>query len=247
MIIFPAIDIRGGKCVRLTKGRFDQETVFAENPVEVAVRWQAEGGEFLHIVDLDGALAGSPVNLSTIRSIVDAVDMPVQVGGGIRSLNTIEEFLQIGVRRVILGSVAVKQPKLVAEACRLFGEQIVVGIDAHDGMAAVEGWGKSGDIAALDLALAMADVGVVRIIFTDISRDGMLSGVNLSATAELARHAKINVIASGGVKDMEDIFALRQVPEGIEGVIVGKALYTGALSLRSAIKALRGESDGESC
>lgn len=247
MIIFPAIDIRNGKCVRLTEGRFDQETVFAENPVEVALRWQAEGGQFLHVVDLDGALAGSPVNLSTVRLIVEAVDMPVQVGGGIRSLTTIEELLQIGVRRVILGSIAVKQPTLVAEACRRFGEQIVVGIDARDGIAAVDGWGKSGGVPAVELASSMAGIGVERIIFTDISRDGKLSGVNISATAALAKQAKINVIASGGVKDMSDIRALRQAPEGIEGVIIGKALYTGALSLRAAIELLAGESGGESC
>lgn len=238
MILFPAIDIRGGKCVRLTEGRFDQETVFAENPVEMALRWQSEGSEFLHVVDLDGALAGKPMNLDTIKAIVQAVTVPVQVGGGIRSMQTIEQLLSIGVSRVILGSIAVKQPELVAEACQRFGEQIVVGIDARDGIVAVEGWGKSGGVSAVKLASAMAKAGVARIIFTDISRDGTLSGVNLAATANLAEQANIQVIASGGVKDIEDIRALQLAPSGIEGVIVGKALYMGTLSLPQALEML---------
>lgn len=241
MIIFPAIDIRGGKCVRLTEGRFDQETVFDDNPVKVALRWQAEGGRFLHVVDLDGAVTGKPENIATVKAIVGAVEMPVQVGGGIRSLDTIEELLNAGVNRVILGSVAVKQPELVAEACRRYGSQIIVGIDARDGVAAVEGWGISSGTSAVDLAAAMAGLGVERIIFTDISRDGKLSGVNLAATADLAERAKIKVIASGGVKDIDDIYLLRQASERVEGVIVGKALYTGALSLSAAINVLRGE------
>ena len=238
MILFPAIDIRGGKCVRLTEGRFDKETVFAENPVDMALRWQAEGGEFLHVVDLEGALTGKPMNLDTIKAIVQAVTVPVQVGGGIRSLETIDQLLNCGVRRVILGSIAVKQPELVAEACQRFGEQIVVGIDARDGIVAVEGWGKSGGVSAVELALMMAKLGVARIIFTDISRDGTLSGVNLAATADLAEKANIHVIASGGVKDMEDICALKFAPSGIEGVIVGKALYMGTLSLPEALRTL---------
>ncbi|KYZ75194.1 1-(5-phosphoribosyl)-5-((5-phosphoribosylamino)methylideneamino)imidazole-4-carboxamide isomerase [Anaerosporomusa subterranea] len=241
MILFPAIDIRGGKCVRLTEGRFDRETVFAENPVEMAVRWQSEGGEFLHIVDLDGALAGKPVNFAIIKAIVSAVKVPVQVGGGIRNLNTIESLLSAGVNRVILGSVAVKQPDLVTEACRRYREKIVVGIDARNGMVAVEGWGKSGGITAVELASTMAKTGVERIIFTDISRDGTLSGVNIAASVDLARQANIKVIASGGVKDMTDICALQSAPSGIEGVIVGKALYAGTLSLPEALKTIRGE------
>lgn len=241
MIIFPAIDIRGGKCVRLTEGRFDQETVFADNPVEMAERWQAEGGEFLHIVDLDGALSGKPVNFPVIKEIIQTVSIPVQVGGGIRRLETIDEMLAAGVHRVILGSVAVKQPDLISEACRRYPGRIVAGIDAREGMAAVEGWGKSGGIQAVELAAAMAERGVERIIYTDISRDGTLSGVNISATADLARRANVKVIASGGVKDLSDISALQAVPDGIEGVIVGKALYTGSLLLPQAIKLLRGE------
>jgi len=241
MIIFPAIDIRGGKCVRLTEGRFDQETVFADNPVDMAVRWQAEGGEFLHVVDLDGALAGKPVNLGVISEIVKTVTMPVQLGGGIRTLATIDEILAAGVSRVILGSVAVKAPALVKEACRIYGDKIVVGIDARDGQAAVEGWGITGGISAEELAKRMAAAGVQRIIYTDISRDGTLSGVNASATAALAKAAQIPVIASGGVGGIQDIEELMKAGPDIEGVIVGKALYTGALTLAQALSSARGE------
>lgn len=241
MIIFPAIDIRGGKCVRLTEGRFDRETVFADNPVDMAMRWQEEGGEFLHVVDLDGALAGKPVNLRVITQIVQAVSIPVQLGGGIRTLAVIEEILTTGVSRVILGSVAVKNPELVTEACRLYGERIVVGIDARDGQAAVEGWGVTGGIGAEELAKRMAAAGVQRIIYTDISRDGTLSGVNAAATAALSKAARIPVIASGGVGSIKDIEDVRKAGPAIEGVIVGKALYTGAVTLAQALSAARGE------
>jgi phosphoribosylformimino-5-aminoimidazole carboxamide ribotide isomerase len=242
MIIFPAIDIRGGKCVRLTEGRFDAETVFADNPVDMALRWAAEGGEYLHVVDLDGALAGKPVNLDIIKAIVTAVAVPVQVGGGIRTLENAAELLDAGVARVILGSVAVKQPELVKRACQQYGDKIVVGIDAKDGQAAVEGWGVSGGVDAEELAARMADAGVARIIYTDISRDGMLSGVNVAATRSLAKAAGIPVIASGGVSSLADIIAVRDAQQdGVEGVIVGKAIYTGALALPEAVKAARGE------
>lgn len=241
MIIFPAIDIRNGKCVRLTEGRFDQETVFADNPVDMALRWQNEGGQFLHVVDLDGALAGKPVNLGLVARIVDAVRIPVQLGGGIRNLETIEEILAAGVNRVILGSIAVRNPELVEQACCRFGDRIVVGIDARDGQVAVEGWGISGGVGAEELAKRMAAVGVARIIYTDISRDGTLSGVNGAATAALAQAAGIPVIASGGVGSVADIYALQTAGKGIEGVIVGKALYTGALTLTEALAAAREE------
>ena len=241
MIVFPAIDIRGGNCVRLTEGRFDQETVFAHNPAEMALRWQGEGGRFLHVVDLDGAVAGKPVNLHLVEQIVRAVSIPVQLGGGIRTLQTIDEILAVGVNRVILGSVAVKQPELVKEACRLYGDKVVVGIDAKDGLAAVEGWGVSGGVEAEELAKRMVAAGVQRIIYTDISRDGTLSGVNASATASLAKAAGIPVIASGGVGSLEDIAALQKAGNGIEGVIVGKALYTGDVKLADALKIAKGE------
>ncbi len=241
MIIFPAIDIRNGKCVRLTEGRFDQETIYSDHPVNMALRWQAEGGQFLHVVDLDGALAGKPVNLALVAQIAQAVTIPVQLGGGIRTLETIEEILSAGINRVILGSIAVKNSELVKEACRRYGEKIVVGIDAKDGLAAVEGWGVSGGIGAEELACRMADAGVARIIYTDISRDGTLSGVNGEATARLAKVAGIPVIASGGVGGVKDIQDLRQAATAIEGVIVGKALYTGALTLAQALAAAKGE------
>jgi len=237
MIIFPAIDLRGGKCVRLTEGRFDQETVFSEYPADMARRWQSEGAEYLHVVDLDGALAGGSRNLNVVRDIVEAVTIPVQLGGGIRTLDNIEQVLSVGVRRVILGSVAVRDPQLVADACRLYGDRIVVGIDARDGQVAVDGWGISGGVAAGELAVRMAAAGVQRIIYTDISRDGTLSGVNIAATVELAEKAGIPVIASGGVSSIKDIIDLVAVSsKGIEGVIVGKAIYTGALSLAEAIR-----------
>jgi phosphoribosylformimino-5-aminoimidazole carboxamide ribotide isomerase len=241
MIIFPAIDIRGGKCVRLTEGRFDQETVFADHPAEMAKRWANEGAEFLHVVDLDGALAGRPVNLEVIKEIVKMVAIPVQLGGGIRTMDCIAELLNAGVNRVILGSIAVRQPELVKAACQEFKERIVVGIDARDGQVAVEGWGISGGIGADELAKHMAEAGVARIIYTDISRDGTLTGVNVTATAALARVAGIPVIASGGVSDIADIHAVKAAQQdGVEGVIVGKAIYTGSLSLKAAIQVAQG-------
>lgn len=242
MIIFPAIDIRGGKCVRLTEGRFDRETVFADKPADMAKRWQSEGAQFLHLVDLDGALAGKPVNLAAIKEILCQVDIPVQLGGGIRSLEVIEEMLAIGISRVILGSIAVRRPDLVKAACERFAEKIVVGIDARDGVVAVDGWGVSGNVLAEELALQMSAAGVRRIVYTDISRDGTLSGVNVAATASLAAKAGIPVIASGGVSGLSDIRALKKATgAGIEGVIVGKAIYTGALSLTEALEAARSE------
>ncbi len=242
MIIFPAVDIRGGKCVRLTEGRFDAETVFADDPAAMARRWADEGAEYLHVVDLDGALAGRPVNLAIVERIVNTVAIPVQLGGGIRTLDSIAAIFAAGVARVIIGSAAVRQPALVKEACALYGDRIVVGIDAKDGIAAVEGWGISGGVGAEELAARMAATGVARIIYTDISRDGTLGGVNVAATRALARAAGVPVIASGGVSSLADIAAVRAVAgDGVEGVIVGKALYTGAVSLPDALKAARGE------
>lgn len=242
MIVFPAIDIRNGKCVRLTEGRFDKETIFADNPLDMAVQWVNQGAEYLHLVDLDGALAGRPVNLDVIANIIKNVRIPVQLGGGIRNLDTISQFLEVGVARVILGSVAVKQPDLVAAACEKYGDRIVVGIDARGGMVAVEGWGITGGIEAEQLARKMAQVGVARIIYTDISRDGTLSGVNIPGTAALAKSSGIPVIASGGVRDLSDIEEIKKAAsDGIEGVIVGKAIYTGSLKLADALRLLRGE------
>lgn len=236
MTIFPAIDLRGGKCVRLFQGDFGQETVFSSRPADVARKWQEQGAEFLHLVDLDGARSGHSENLATVQDILAAVTIPVELGGGIRTMENIDAVLALGVRRVILGSVAVRDPKLVADACAKYGDRIVVGIDAKDGIVAVDGWGISGDIEVITLAKRMKEAGVRTIIYTDISRDGTLSGVNVKATAELARESGVRIVASGGVRDARDIKALKPYErDGIEGVIVGKSIYTGSLSLPEAL------------
>ncbi len=236
MTIFPAIDLRGGKCVRLFQGDFGQETVFSNRPADVARKWQEQGAEFLHLVDLDGARSGHSENLATVQDILAAVTIPVELGGGIRTMENIDAVLALGVRRVILGSVAVRDPKLVADACAKYGDRIVVGIDAKDGIVAVDGWGISGDIEVITLAKRMKEAGVRTIIYTDISRDGTLSGVNVKATAELAGESGVRIVASGGVRDARDIKALKPYErDGIEGVIVGKSIYTGSLSLPEAL------------
>ncbi|MDD7677637.1 MAG: 1-(5-phosphoribosyl)-5-[(5-phosphoribosylamino)methylideneamino]imidazole-4-carboxamide isomerase [Anaerovibrio sp.] len=246
MVIFPAIDIRGGKCVRLFKGDFAQETVFSDKPEEMAAKWEAQGGKFLHLVDLDGALAGRSVNLAVVKRIVDTVKIPVELGGGIRTMENIDEVLSLGVQRVILGSVAVKNPALVKEACQKYGDRVVVGIDAKDGIVAVDGWGVSGDVEVTVLAKEMAKAGVKTIIYTDISRDGTLSGVNVEATARLARESGVKIVASGGVKSLDDIEALLPYEkDGIEGVIVGKSIYTGSLDLQEAIALVESAETGE--
>lgn len=236
MIIFPAIDIRDGKCVRLLKGDFAQETVFSDQPADMAAKWEAQGAEYLHLVDLDGARAGKSMNLPVVKAILDRVHIPVELGGGIRTLENIKQVLDLGVRRVILGSVAVQNPALVKEACARYGDRIVVGIDAKDGIVAVEGWGVSGNIDAVALAKEMKKAGVRTIIYTDISRDGTLAGVNVEATAGLAKESGVKTIASGGVKSLEDIRAVKaREKDGIEGVIAGKSIYTGTLDLAAAI------------
>lgn len=242
MLIIPAIDIRDGKCVRLFKGDFAKETVFSDRPEEMARKWQNAGARFLHLVDLDGALAKKPMNLDTIERILHSVDLPVELGGGIRSLEHIETALSLGVHRVILGSVAVQEPELVQEACQRYKERIVVGIDAKDGIVAVDGWGVSGDVEAGELARRMVKAGVRTIIYTDISRDGTLAGVNAEATVALAKESGASVIASGGVSSLADIRRLKALEaEGVCGVIVGKSIYTGALDLAKAIEIAEGE------
>ena len=237
MLIFPAIDIRGGKCVRLLKGDFAQETVFSDDPAAMARKWQQQGAQFLHLVDLDGALAGKSQNLATVRAILAVVTIPVELGGGIRTMANIDEVLALGVRRIILGSVAVHDPDLVKAACAKYGNRVVVGIDAKDGIVAVDGWGVSGNVQVGTLAKAMAEAGVRTIIYTDIARDGTLEGVNVEATARLARESGIRIVASGGVKSVEDIRALKAYEKnGIEGVIVGKSIYMGTLDLQEAIE-----------
>ena len=236
MIIYPAIDIRGGRCVRLTEGRFDAETVFADDPAEMALKWAGLGAEFLHLVDLDGALAGEGKNVPVIERILKSVNIPVQLGGGIRNLETIEKLLELGVTRLILGSAAVKNPELVAEACKKYPGHIAVGIDAKNGEVAIEGWGQGSGVAATELAKKMASFGVETIIYTDISRDGMLSGVNVEATAALARACGAPIIASGGVASLDDIRRVKAVEiDGVQGCIIGKAIYTGAVDLKEAL------------
>ena len=234
MIIFPAIDLRGGKCVRLIQGDFDKETVYSDDPQATALKWQFLGAKFLHVVDLDGARAGSPQNLDAIKKILAAVKIPIEVGGGIRTLEDTEKLLSLGVRRVILGSVAVENISLVEAAVKKFGDKIVVGIDARGGFVAVHGWEKSSAVKADELAKKIVAAGVKTIIYTDISKDGMLSGVNTKTFTELAKYSGAEIIASGGVKSIEDIRALKAA--GIAGVIVGKAIYTGALDLKTAIE-----------
>lgn len=236
MIIFPAIDLRGGKCVRLIQGDFDRETVYSDDVRATALKWQAAGAKFLHVVDLDGAKTGSPQNLDAIKKILDAVKIPIEVGGGIRTLDDMERLLNLGVRRVILGSIAVENPTLVAEAVKRFGNRIVVGIDARDGFVAVHGWGTSSTVTVNELAQKIVAAGIKTIIYTDISKDGMLSGVNAKIFAALAKSSGAQIVASGGVRSIDDIRALKSVESaGVCGVIVGKAIYTGALDLRAAI------------
>jgi phosphoribosylformimino-5-aminoimidazole carboxamide ribotide isomerase len=236
MEIIPAIDLKGGKCVRLLQGDMRKATIFSEDPVATAKRWESEGGERLHIVDLDGAFRGEPKNLKVIEAIIDALHIPVQVGGGIREIKTIDTYVEMGVDRVILGTIAHKNPELVIKACDIYHERIVVGIDAREGKVAVEGWAEMTSKSAMDLAAEYEDYGVAAIIYTDISRDGMMQGPNIEATKELALSVDIPVIASGGVSSIDDIRALLQLEkDGVEGIITGKAIYSGALELKEAV------------
>lgn len=237
MKIYPAIDLRGGRCVRLLKGDFAKETVYSDNPGAMAAKWAACGADAIHVVDLDGALAGESKNLPAIKAILQESGIPVELGGGIRTMEQIDALLQLGLSQVILGSVAVKNPALVKEAAAKYPGQIVAGIDAKNGIVAVEGWEESGHMQAADLAKAMAKAGVARIIYTDIARDGTLTGVNLTETIAVAKAAGIPVTASGGVAGLDDLKAIKKAEkDGVEGVIIGKALYTGAISLKDAVQ-----------
>ena len=237
MLVIPAIDLKGGECVRLLQGRMEDATVYSSDPAGTARGFEALGAELLHVVDLDGAFAGEPRNLAPIKEILSAVSMPIEVGGGIRDMARIELLLGLGVHRVVLGTAALEVPGLVVEACKRFPGRIVAGIDAKDGKVAVRGWGDVSDVDALDLAKKMEDAAVRAIIYTDISRDGMMTGHNVAATERMARHVKVPIIASGGVRDLNDIRALMGIEQqGVEGVITGKAVYTGTLDLKEAIK-----------
>ena len=242
MILYPAIDLKGGQCVRLLHGEMDKATVFSDNPGAQAAKFQAAGCRWLHVVDLDGAFAGKAVNEAAVRSILSAVTVPVQLGGGIRDHAGIERWLEAGISRVILGTAALRDPQLVIAACKAHPGKIAVGIDARGGMVAVEGWAETSDVSALDLARRFEDAGVAAIIYTDIDRDGALTGVNVQATADLARAISIPVIASGGVASLDDLRGLMAVADsGIEGVISGRALYDGRIDLAQAIAVLDGK------
>lgn len=235
MRLYPAIDIKNGKCVRLLQGQFDKETVYSDSPIEVAKKWKEAGASFIHVVDLDGALDGIWTNKKTIASIVQDVNIPVQTGGGIRKLEDIEERLNVGLNRVIIGTLAIKKPELVKQAVKKFGsDKIVVGIDAKDGMVAVHGWEEVSEVSALDLCLQMKEYGVNTIVYTDISKDGMMSGPNIEQTKELVEKTGMDIIASGGVSNIDDLKNIRSI--NAEGAIIGKALYTEAIDLVEAVK-----------
>ena len=236
MIVIPAIDLKGGNCVRLEQGEMHRDTVFSDNPAAQALTWQQAGAELLHLVDLDGAFAGKPKNNEAISAILKAISIPAQLGGGIRDIATIDAYLSLGLSRVIIGTAAQRNPALVVEACQKFPGRIVVGIDAKNGMVAVQGWAELTDITAVDLAKKFEDCGVSAIIYTDISRDGMMGGPNLEATKSLAEAISIPVIASGGVSSLKDIENLMTIEaSGVTGAITGKAIYTGAFDLSEAI------------
>ena len=241
MLIIPAVDIKGGRCVRLLQGLKDSETVFSDDPSAMAARWEKEGAEFLHVVDLDGAFERSPQNVEAIRQIVDRVRIPIQLGGGIRTVQAIDMYLDMGVSRVILGTEAIENPALVHNACRNYPGRIVVGIDARDGMVAVDGWTETTRRKTIDVAKEFEGCGLAAIVFTDIQRDGMQTGPSIAQTKEVAESVSIPVIASGGVSNIDDIRALLPLEDvGVQGVITGRALYSGSLDLRQATEIARG-------
>ncbi|RTZ43268.1 1-(5-phosphoribosyl)-5-[(5-phosphoribosylamino)methylideneamino]imidazole-4-carboxamide isomerase [Candidimonas sp. SYP-B2681] len=237
MLLIPAIDLQDGRCVRLRQGDLDDATIFSEDPSAIATQWIDQGARRLHLVDLNGAVAGKPKNESAIKAIIAAVggDIPVQIGGGIRDLDTIERYLDAGISYVIIGTAAVKDPGFLHDACSAFPGNIIVGLDAREGKVATDGWSKLTRHDVLDLARKFEDYGCEAIIYTDIGRDGMLSGVNIEATVKLAQHVRIPIIASGGVTDLRDIEALCAVEhEGVEGAILGRSLYEGTLDFATA-------------
>lgn len=237
MIIFPAIDLKSGQCVRLFKGDMNQATIFNNSPKNQALEFEKAGFKFLHIVDLDAAVSGSTANEKSVKEILSAIKIPTQLGGGIRSIAAIEKWLNLGLNRVILGTVAAKNPELVKEACKKFPQKIVVGIDAKNGFVATQGWIETSNIKTLDLAKKFEDCGVVAIIYTDISRDGTLSGVDLDGTKNLAKNLSIPVIASGGIANLDDILQVKALEKyGVSGVIVGRALYDKKLDPSDLIK-----------
>jgi phosphoribosylformimino-5-aminoimidazole carboxamide ribotide isomerase len=240
MMIIPAVDIKKGKCVRLLQGRMQDETIFSENPAAMAQKWAKAGAKLIHVIDLDGAFAKHPQNIDAIRKILEHVDVPIQLGGGIRNLETIRMVMDFGIQRVIIGTEAVQNPEFVKEACKEYPNQIILGIDARNGLVAIDGWSQTTQVTAIGLARQFENCGLAAINFTDIHRDGMLTGPNIEEIKALAKKIDIPVVASGGVSTLTDIqklLALRSV--GVTGVIVGKALYSGSLDLKEAIKITR--------
>src|SRR5262245_22355278 len=233
MIIIPAIDLRGGRCVRLTQGQASAETVYSENPVKVAKRWYDEGAEMLHIVNLDGALnKNDNENLKALERILFEVSIPVQFGGGVRSVDDARRIDELGATRIVIGTAAIENPVMLEHIVEEFGSTVVVGVDARDGNVALRGWEKLANINAIDFAQKIAEMGVERIVYTDIARDGMLSGINLEMTREIAEASGLKVTASGGVATLDDIYALKELePYGVDSVIIGKALYEGVFTL----------------
>jgi phosphoribosylformimino-5-aminoimidazole carboxamide ribotide isomerase len=249
MQLIPAIDLKDGKCVRLRQGRMDDDTVFSDDPVEVAARWVAAGARRLHLVDLNGAFAGKPVNDNIVAAIAKRFpDLPIQIGGGIRNLEIAHTYINAGVRWVIIGTRAVKEPAFVKELCQTFPGKIIVGLDAKDGFVAIDGWAKVTDVNVVELASQFQDDGVAAIVYTDISRDGMMQGVNVDATARLAHAVTIPVIASGGITNLDDVRALCNADFRIAGAITGRAIYEGTLDFAAGqqlVDQLSGSASGE--
>lgn len=240
MIIIPAVDIKNGKCVRLLQGRMDAETIYSDQPQAMAAKWARLGARLIHVVDLDGAFAKSPQNVSSIRNILGSVDVPIQVGGGIRNEKTVHMYLQMGIQRVIIGSEAINKPAFVKKVCKKYPDRVVIGIDARNGKVAIDGWKETTRIEAVDLAKKFEDCGIAAINFTDIHRDGMQTGPNLEAIRRLAEAISIPVVASGGVSSIRDIKRLLPLEEvGVVGIIIGKALYSGGLDLKEALDLTR--------
>ncbi|MEI7669055.1 MAG: 1-(5-phosphoribosyl)-5-[(5-phosphoribosylamino)methylideneamino]imidazole-4-carboxamide isomerase [Pseudomonadota bacterium] len=237
MILYPAIDLKDGKCVRLLRGEMDNATIFSDKPFEQAKEFEESGFHWLHLVDLNGAFEGKPINEKAVSNIITNVNMLTQLGGGIRDMDTIDKWLSVGINRVILGTIALKNPSLVINACRMYPDQIAVGIDAKNGKVATEGWSKISEISAIDLALKFEDVGVSAIIYTDINRDGAMEGPNLEETAKLAERLSTPVILSGGISKLSDIEETKKYQHtGIEGIIIGRALYDGSIKAKEALK-----------
>jgi phosphoribosylformimino-5-aminoimidazole carboxamide ribotide isomerase len=239
MIIIPAIDLRGGRCVRLTQGQASAETIYSENPVAIARQWEEAGAEMIHVVNLDGAMnKDDRANLRALENILYEVSLPVQFGGGVRSLGDVERLDELGATRIVIGTAAVENPILLQHIIDEFGDTIVVGIDAREGRVALRGWKEQTDLSAIDFATKLAEMGVERIVYTDISRDGMLTGVNIDATREIAEASGLKVTASGGVSSLDDIYAVKELEEyGVDSLIIGKALYEGLFTLEDALDA----------